>query len=204
MLARPALPQDAPCAAGLIATTMDEFGRSLFGSGNAQLLLRTLRELFIRKGNRFSHEFSTLAEIDHRTAGLLLAFPARLQMQAQLKMAGALPAILGWRAALRLLLRALPAAGAREVAGGEFYIAHLATHEDFRRKGVARFLLETAEGLARSAGLTKLSLIVVPENLPAVSLYRGWGFSIAEVVHTRWFEGGLRVSSHYRMVKQFI
>jgi len=183
---------------------MDSFGQSLFGRGDRRLLLRSIAALFTLKGNRFSHEFSTLAEIDQQTAGLLLAFPARVQIKAQLRLAGDLPAILGWRAALRLLLRALPAVGAREMAGGEFYIAHLATHEEFRRKGVARFLLETAEGLARSAGLSKLSLIVVPENQPAVSLYRGWGFSIAEVVQTHWFERGLRASSHYRMVKQLI
>jgi ribosomal protein S18 acetylase RimI-like enzyme len=78
----------------------------------------------------------------------------------------------------------LIAATIDEMPGGEFYIAHLATDAKFRRQGVAKFLLETAERLARAAGQDKLSLIVEPENDPAVSLYLANGFAIAGRIQT--------------------
>ena len=204
MLERPALPLDAPCAAELIAATMGDFGQSLFGFGDRQRLLHALEKLFSLKGNRFSHEYATLTETEGKTAGLLLAFPAGKQTPAQLKMVRALPGIYGWRGALRLLWRALPAAGMREMAKDEFYIAHLATAAEFRRKGVAKFLLQAAERLARAAGLSKLSLIVEPENQPAVNLYLASGFETVKVIQTPWLERGFHSNSHYRMLKKLI
>jgi ribosomal protein S18 acetylase RimI-like enzyme len=46
----------------------------------------------------------------------------------------------------------------------------------YRRRGVARALMEAAAGTAVSMGGTRLGLAVEPDNEPAVGLYRALGF----------------------------
>lgn len=46
----------------------------------------------------------------------------------------------------------------------------------YRRRGVARDLIEAAAGVAASMGSDRLGLAVEPDNQPAVALYRGLGF----------------------------
>jgi len=202
VFARAASPQDAPCAAELIASTMDSFGEALFGLGDRQTLLRALASLFEHKGNRFSHEYTSLVEVGGQTAGLLLAFPGRRLTAASIKMVRALPEIYGWRQTLQLLWLALPAASMHEASADEFYIAHLATAPEFRRMGIGKYLLQTADKLARAKGLPKLSLIVKPDNQPAVHLYLTTGFETVAYIRTPRMAHSLHSSGHNRMVKQ--
>ncbi len=57
-----------------------------------------------------------------------------------------------------------------------FVIANVATHPDFRGRGIARALMELAMERARSRGAQSLILSVREENQQAVSLYRSLGF----------------------------
>lgn len=59
---------------------------------------------------------------------------------------------------------------------GEGYIANIAVHPDFRRRGAARLLLQTAEGFALAMQLSFLTLEVRKSNTAACSLYRSEGF----------------------------
>ncbi|MGN0550938.1 MAG: ribosomal protein S18-alanine N-acetyltransferase [Acutalibacteraceae bacterium] len=61
----------------------------------------------------------------------------------------------------------------------EAYIANLAVHPDFRRKGIARQLLQTAEGLSLGMGCRFISLEVRKSNNAAISLYKSEGFKTA-------------------------
>ncbi len=59
---------------------------------------------------------------------------------------------------------------------GELQIQNLATAPNCRRKGVARLLLEHVLRRASSAGLQEAWLEVRLSNLPAIALYRDFGF----------------------------
>jgi len=59
---------------------------------------------------------------------------------------------------------------------GEGYIANIAVHPGYRRKGIARTLLEHVKEYARQNSLSFLTLEVRPGNEPAVALYRSEGF----------------------------
>ncbi len=201
---RRATPGDAPHAAQLIAETLGESGAALFGLGDTQIMLQALADFFVRKGNRFSHEFTTLAEIDGTPTGLLLAFPGWNILQSSLKLIGAMPSIYGWRAALHILGRAIPGVGLPETERDEFYIAHLCTAAAYRRRGVAKSLLQVAETQAHDAGLKKLSLIVEVADQPAVLLYESQGFKAIRRFNLRYFNHKLRSDLHYRMVKYFV
>lgn len=68
----------------------------------------------------------------------------------------------------------------------ESLLASLAVHPDFRRRGVARALLDDALRRSRQAGAHWLTLQVDRDNEAAVVLYRSAGF----VVTRRFREGG--------------
>ena len=62
------------------------------------------------------------------------------------------------------------------LAAEEGEILTLATDPTFRKKGVARGLLEAAAAEARAAGAASLFLEVASDNAPAIGLYRREGF----------------------------
>jgi len=54
---------------------------------------------------------------------------------------------------------------------------HLSVHKDFRRLGIARHLIQTLIDWATlHPTLEKLSLAVIPENIPALNLYKKLNF----------------------------
>jgi aminoglycoside 3-N-acetyltransferase I len=57
----------------------------------------------------------------------------------------------------------------------EFYIYDLAVAEPFRRRGVARTLIEALKPIARSAGVWVIFVQADREDEPAVALYRSMG-----------------------------
>ncbi len=64
-----------------------------------------------------------------------------------------------------------------EVENDEFYVAHLAVCEAFRRRGLARRLLTYAEELAGQNNLPKVSLLADLDNTGAIALYESFGFT---------------------------
>lgn len=57
----------------------------------------------------------------------------------------------------------------------EFYIYDLAVSEPFRRRGVARTLIEALKPIAKSAGAWVIFVQADREDEPAVALYRSMG-----------------------------
>ena len=64
----------------------------------------------------------------------------------------------------------------KEAEKGEYLIAHVAVFDSFRRKGIARALLDQAVLSAREAGFSRVVLEVEIGNAAAVQLYEGYGF----------------------------
>lgn len=63
---------------------------------------------------------------------------------------------------------------------GEFLIIHvLATHPAYTRRGIGNLLVQGCIGAAKNGGYRAVRLDVVPENRPAVGLYKGCGFTYA-------------------------
>ena len=63
-------------------------------------------------------------------------------------------------------------------APDEGQIINIATHPDHRRKGAARKLMEAIIDDAKARGFVQLSLEVRVGNIPAIELYRSYGFTI--------------------------
>lgn len=67
-------------------------------------------------------------------------------------------------------------------AEGELHILAIATHPDFRGKGIATRLLDHVLGVARATGCSLATLEVRRGNKPAIALYEHAGF---KTVHVR-------------------
>lgn len=76
--------------------------------------------------------------------------------------------------------------GVRDIFG-EGEITNVAVHYDFRRKGIAKRMLETLLIESSAKGVRSFTLEVRAGNRPAIELYRGFGFR-TEGVRANFYE----------------
>ena len=198
---RPAQIEDAATAAELIQKTMEGYGDVMLGLDNRERALKVIAGFFRKGNNRFSHRLTYLAEVDGHTAGLLLVFPGRDTFKLVLPMAWQIFSFFNPWELLRLAVRAPLAVDGEETRPDEFYVSHLAVLPEFRRQGVGRALLNHADALARSSGLTKCSLCVDIDNPNAQQLYLSQGYQMAKTVNTPWLKNRLHTRGYHRMIK---
>jgi GNAT superfamily N-acetyltransferase len=98
-----------------------------------------------------------------------------------------------------------------------YLIANVATHPDYRRRGIARQLTSQAIEFCRQRSVPQVWLHVREENDPAVSLYRQLGF-IEKARRTTWhsqsdyprqdapaeFEAGKRRGEHWALQREWL
>ena len=145
-------------------------------TGGRDRAARVLRAAYARDGNPASRETVSLAELDGRIAGAMAAFPVlegddRSRAFLRLTLARTPP----WRWPRTLRVFRLGGRLTPPAPADAMYVDALATHPDFRRRGVATALLETAERRARAAGLRALALDTAETNSAAQALYEGFG-----------------------------
>ncbi|MFE4108046.1 GNAT family N-acetyltransferase [Almyronema epifaneia] len=66
------------------------------------------------------------------------------------------------------------------------YVSNLAVHQQFRRRGVARQLLQACEQTARSWGFRSLYLHVMEDNQQARHLYTKMGYQLKQAEWNPW------------------
>jgi [ribosomal protein S18]-alanine N-acetyltransferase len=69
----------------------------------------------------------------------------------------------------------------------ELHILAIATHPDYRGRGIARRLLDHVLEVARTTGCSLASLEVRRSNVPAIALYERAGFKTVHV-RTRYYQ----------------
>jgi ribosomal-protein-alanine N-acetyltransferase len=74
--------------------------------------------------------------------------------------------------------------------GSEVHITNLAVHPDYRRRGVARALLEAMLAGARQRGVELVFLEVRPTNAEAIGLYASFGFQVIGRRKGYYFDNG--------------
>jgi len=173
---------DAPQAAGLILSTLHEFGDRLFGFGDHDQAVGVLDQLFRLPGNRFSYQYAAIGASISEVAGIMMAFT-----QGQMRRAMAITALQMMRVfhlceIPAFLMKAIPYRSEEKIYPDELYIAHLAVADSHRRKGVGFRLLEHACQAALDQGKCKLSLITEAANAPAQALYEKFGFKLIETI----------------------
>jgi ribosomal protein S18 acetylase RimI-like enzyme len=173
----PAGLQHADLAGGLMMETLYGFGVYQSGLGSAERGRKALGDYFSLPGNRFSYEYANIATVVGEPAALLLAFPGRLFGRLSRRTVWQMPRVYSLPEACEFFRRALILKDEEEVARDELYVAHLAVCAEFRRKGLARLLLDHAQKMALQYGLPKVSLLADLDNTGAIALYESYGFT---------------------------
>ena len=172
LVIRDAQPSDAPDVSRLILLSGPSFLTALLGPQAVDIV----ETLVPRKHNLFSHEFTRVALVGEKTAGMLVGCTGRQRNKVALHTGR----LLLQRSRSRLLttLRNLVRAEMLLTPPGkaDFYITSVAVYPQVRGRGVGTMLLLDAQSRARAAKCRRLVLDVEAENRPALSLYRKLGF----------------------------
>jgi ribosomal protein S18 acetylase RimI-like enzyme len=175
---RPATPGD-PVVELLYESARPYYDVYAGGEARARALLAAV---YPRRGHAASFEVCRVALLDGRVVGVLAGFPvAEGDRRARRFVALTAPRVRPWR--WPALLRHLSAAGtvSPHPPAGTYYVDALAVDPAWRRRGIARALLEDAEREAAAAGLSGVSLDTGLANAAARALYERAGFERREV-----------------------
>jgi ribosomal protein S18 acetylase RimI-like enzyme len=177
---RKARPEDAAVAARLLFESAPDMYMRF--SGGRVRALATLERAFGEPGNLASGDVTWLAELDGRPVAVMAGFPvgqAAIRSRAYLGLTLRGTPFWRWPAVLQLYW--LGGRASPTPRNYSFYIDALATDPDFRRRGLARALLDEAERQARAHGLPAVSLDTTMSNEGARALYAAVGFD--EVIY---------------------
>ncbi len=164
----------------LILDTLYGFGTYITGLGSRERAEKVMNDYFRLPGNRFSYQFTYVASIDERIAGLLLIFPGSLFTKLCNNMLWQMPKVYSFKEILEFVRRSIILRDEEDVQKDELYIAHLSVSPEFQRRGVGQALLAFAEKKARDNGIGKLSLMAEQENTNAVNLYKKLGYQVVK------------------------
>ena len=199
---RPALPADAAAAASLIALSMGGFGEAVLGLNDRRRLLRALEHFFRLPGSRFSHDCSSVAEMDGLVVGVLVAFPCAEMNGRNLRMARQFPGAYSFPEILKIIRLSLPMISLSEALPAEFYTANLAVDPAWQGRGVGVALLAHAERLAEDNGLGMCSLNVDLDNPRAKTLYERQDYQTTRTIETPALQKSHHSRGYGHMVKR--
>lgn len=146
-------------------------------TGNRGLAERTIARALETEQTTASADVVWVADLDGELAGAMAAMPYReWTPRAHRFLRTTLRSIPPWRWPSALWLYRSSGRMAPEPPRTALYVDSLATDERYRRRGVARALLDEAEAMARRSGLRALALDTWQDNHPARSLYLEAGF----------------------------
>ena len=149
---RPAQPSDAEVASVLLYSAYAHTQLTYpLSAEHENMFSGRLQHFFRDDGNRFSYQYTQVAEHNSEVVGLVLSFEGRDEER--------LNAATGWQME-------------REAEDDEWYIDALAVLQNWGRQGIGTRLLQNAEQQARQHNYTKVALNVAQGNTPALSLYQ--------------------------------
>lgn len=162
-------------------------------AGSRELAERAISRALAREGTTASAEVVRLAESDGRVVGAMAAMPFwEWTPRATRFLRVTLRSIPPWRWPRALWFYRASGRTAPEPPVGCLYVDSLATASDWRRRGVARALLEDAERAARGQDLRAIALDTWIDNRPARALYLSAGYEeVAYSPAARGLPGGV-------------
>jgi ribosomal protein S18 acetylase RimI-like enzyme len=153
----------------------------LAGSRDPSIIDETLKRLWKRGSNRFSHQYAFEAQMGGKAAGMVICYPVSLMGRLALPTTLQLLQIRKL-ALVRYGLSHWPEEWAmmtlHEGENDEFHISTLAILPEFQGLGIGTRLIGFAEKQAERMNYRKCSLTVKKENSRALRLYQRLGFEL--------------------------
>jgi ribosomal protein S18 acetylase RimI-like enzyme len=178
LLVRPAVPDD-PCVP-LLFESAEPYYTAYAGSSSRALSL--LQAVFAEPGHAASYDCCTVAYLDGELVGVVAGFPVEQGDRLSRRfIALTVPKLPPWR--WWGTFRHLRAAGnvAPSPPPDAYYVDALAVAEPWRRRGIAKRLLDVAHEQAKQAGLDRLALDIGLQNTDARRFYEAYGFGEREI-----------------------
>jgi ribosomal protein S18 acetylase RimI-like enzyme len=178
LLVRPATPGDP--AVPLLFESAKPYYTAYAGSEKRALTL--LQAVFTQPGHAASYDCCTVAYVQDQLVGVVAGFPVASGDRLSRRFIRlTLPKLPPWR--WWGTFRHLRAAGnvAPTPPTDAFYVDALAVAAGWRRRGIARQLLDEAHRQAAQAGLPRLALDTGLQNTGARRLYEAYGFGEREI-----------------------
>ena len=199
---RPAKPTDSKEAAELIYMTGKGLFRYLFYP-DMNRTVAVLRQLFEMEDNDFSHQNACIAQLELKTA-CIIVFTDRVTTKNNYhKMGWKIMKVMGFWPFVNRLPRFIRVEGLiPKLADTTLYINHIAVFNKFRGRGVATHLLRYCDKQARARGLTRLALDVEVDNDSAIQIYEHVGFKKMNKVESKTLFSKFGFRGLYRMEKK--
>lgn len=182
-LIRPATIDDIDAVLNLHMLAFNDKFRAAFGTRRIERGREALATAYKLQGQR-SMAGMYLAQLGDRIVGTITLRTREMSGDDSLALERALTEVLGpWRT-----LRALFALSRLEhiIGRDEGYITDVAVDERYRRRGIARLMLNYVTEIARRNGKRYLGLYVSAANLAARNLYLSAGFTEEHVRRSWW------------------
>lgn len=178
LLVRPAAPDDA-CVPLLFESARPYYTAY---AGSERRALAMLQAVFAEPGHAASYDCCRVATADREIVGIVAGFPVQdADSRSRRFVRLTLPKLPPWR--WPATFRHLSAAGrvAPSPPYDAYYVDALAVASGWRRRGIARRLLDDAGEEAYRTGLRRLALDTGLQNTPARELYEAYGFWEREI-----------------------
>lgn len=178
----------------LIIYTGEKLLYTIFGKN----LKEILKELYIRKNNQFSFEFTNFAIYNNIISGMVLSYSFEDLKRVSINTGYLLIKIMKFDFIKNLEKFIKSFLKLSIIKKDEYYISNIAVYPEFRGLGIGRKLLLFIENKAKENNLKKLSLDVEKENKNAIEIYKNFGFIIDNEFNLTFHEN---IFSFYRMIK---
>lgn len=172
---RKATKEDANKVSKLIYMAIGDLINIFTGIDDDQKALKNMETLFNQNNNRFSKEFCFIYEIDNQVVGSIIAYPADIINGLNKGLIDNLKININ-NAPDRLKRLSEEILSSKEAFDGEFYIDNLAVDENFRGKGISKFLINHIEEYGKELGYNKISLLAHKDNEKATKIYEKMGY----------------------------
>ncbi|MEN8075368.1 GNAT family N-acetyltransferase [Clostridioides difficile] len=156
---RDATKEDSGIIAELVYKTEDDPAH-VWGCGNKKEVLNRIKWLVESDGSRYSYNNVKVAEFNGKVCGAIILIRgndlSRLDLVTSIRL---IKYIKGIRNRIKFLKDIILELNFNECEENEFYIANLATLEEYRGMGIGKALIKLAEENAKKEGYTSCSLL---------------------------------------------
>ena len=135
-----------------------------------------LKKLFCHSENLFSFNHVYFAEINQKSAAMMLGYDSHTKARENFRTGILLFKETGIKllGKLSMLLKMNNTVG--KLPSNTYYISNIATYPEYRGMSIAKQLMLFAEGEAKKANVKIMLLDVESENFPASNLYKKLGY----------------------------
>ncbi|HQJ56263.1 MAG TPA: GNAT family N-acetyltransferase [Caldisericia bacterium] len=178
----------------LILFTGEKIFYSIFGKNVKDIL----KNLYSKKENQFSYEFTNFIEVQNKICGMLLSYSYDDKKKVELNTGRFLLKIMKIDF-LKIFPNLLKSFFVLEkLDKGDYYISNIATYPSFRGMGLGTKLLTFSEDVAKNRKMKRLVLEVEKENKNAIKVYENFGFKKEKDLDLKIED---KTFSFYKMVK---